>query len=63
MNIETNLEDKCLDLLIVRKDVYNSNRLFKAADHIHVGVRTCTIYTGESTEAVRCEWGISNTGS
>ena len=23
----------------------------KAADHIHLGVRTCTEYTGESTEA------------
>jgi hypothetical protein len=40
MNIEINLEDVCLDLLIVRKHVYNRNCLFKAADHIHVGVRT-----------------------
>ncbi len=30
---------------------YNYNRLFNAADHIYVGVRTCTVYTGESTEA------------
>jgi hypothetical protein len=28
--------------------VWNSS---KAADHIHVGVRTRTVYTGESTEA------------
>ncbi len=32
-----------------------SPRLIKAADHIHVGVRTCTVYTGESTEEVRHE--------
>jgi hypothetical protein len=34
---------------LVRKHVYNYNRLFKAADHIHVGVGTCTVYmyTGE----------------
>jgi hypothetical protein len=58
MNIEKKLYDVCLDLLIVRKHVYiyNCNRLFKAADHIHMGVRTCTVYTGESTEAVRHEW-------
>jgi hypothetical protein len=43
MNIEINLEDVCLDLLIVRKHLYNYNCLFKAADHIHVGVRTCTV--------------------
>jgi hypothetical protein len=36
-NIEIKLDDVCLDLLVVRKHVYNSNRLFKAADHIHVG--------------------------
>jgi hypothetical protein len=41
-----------LDLLIVRKHVYNRNHLFKAADHVYVGVRTCTVYTGESTQAV-----------
>jgi hypothetical protein len=42
-------------VLIVRKHVYNCNRLIKAADHIHVGVRTCTALPGESTEAVRHE--------
>jgi hypothetical protein len=31
-----------LDLLIVIKHLYNCNCLFKAADHIHVGVRTST---------------------
>jgi hypothetical protein len=31
----TTLEDVCLGLLIVRKHVYNCNRLFKEADHIH----------------------------
>ncbi len=36
-----------LVLFVARKHVYNYNRLFKAADHIHVGVRTCTVYTGE----------------
>jgi hypothetical protein len=33
----------CLVLLVVRKYVYN--RLFKAADHMHVGGRTCTLYS------------------
>ncbi len=28
---------------VVRKRVYNYNHFFKAADHIHVGVRTCTV--------------------
>jgi hypothetical protein len=45
IKIEINLDNVCLDLLvlIVRKHVYNYNRLIKAADHIHVGVRTCTL--------------------
>jgi hypothetical protein len=46
-----NLKNVCLDLLVVRKHVYNCNRLFTAVDHmynvhvlyIHVGVRTCTL--------------------
>ncbi len=44
------------DLLTVRKHVYkyNYSRSFKAADHIQVGVRTCTlystVYTGEIHE-------------
>ena len=42
MNIEINLEDVFMDLLIV-KHVSNYNRSFKAADHIHVGVRTYTL--------------------
>jgi hypothetical protein len=54
MNIEINLKDVCLDLLVLRKHMYNCNRLFKAADHmyivhVHVGVRTCTVNSGEST--------------
>ncbi len=44
MSIEINLEDVCLDVLVVKKHVYNCNRLFKTADHIHVGVRTCTLF-------------------
>jgi hypothetical protein len=32
MNIEINLEDVYLDLLIVRKHLYNCNCLLKAAD-------------------------------
>ncbi len=28
---------------------YNSICLFKAADHIHGCVRTCTVYMGENT--------------
>jgi hypothetical protein len=39
----------CLDLLIVRNIacvLCTTVRLFKAADHIHVGVRTCTVYSG-----------------
>ncbi len=51
-----------MDLLIARKHVYNCYRLFKAADHIHVGVRTCTVYRGENTEAVRHKREISNAG-
>jgi hypothetical protein len=54
LNIEINVEDVCLDLLIVRKHVYNQyncNRSFKAAYHTHVGVRMyivqCAVYTGE----------------
>jgi hypothetical protein len=39
-----------LVLFVVRKHVYNYNCLFKAADHIHVGVRTCTVHTGEIHE-------------
>ncbi len=44
-----------MDLLIARKHVYNCNRLFKAADHIH---HTCgcenmyTVHTRENTETV-----------
>ncbi len=49
MNIEINLKNVCLDLLILRKHVYNCNRFFTAVDHlyvyIHVGVRTCTLYS------------------
>jgi hypothetical protein len=41
------LKDMCLDLLIVIKHEYNWNRLFKSADHIHVGVRTYAIYKWE----------------
>ncbi len=36
--------------------------VFKAADCIHVGVRTCTVYTGECTEALRHEREISIAG-
>ncbi len=45
------LEDVCLDLLksTVRNHVHNCSHLLKAADHIHVGVRTCAVYTGESS--------------
>ncbi len=49
LNIEKNVEDVWLDfLLIVRKYVYNQyncNRSFNAADHTHVDVRTCTLYS------------------
>jgi hypothetical protein len=38
------------------------NRLCKAADHIQVGVSTCTVYTGKSTEAVRHEREIQTQG-
>ncbi len=41
---KTTLEDVCLDLFIVRKHVYNCNRLFQTANHIHVDVRTCAVY-------------------
>jgi hypothetical protein len=54
MDIKIYLEDVCLDLLLVRKHVYstlvqlyNRNHLFKAADHIHVGVRICTVHIRE----------------
>jgi hypothetical protein len=36
MNIEINLKVVCLDLLVVRKHVYNYNCLFKAADHMYM---------------------------
>ncbi len=45
MNTEINLEDLCLDLLVVRKHVHNCNRVFKAADHIHVGIAGHKIVT------------------
>jgi hypothetical protein len=35
----------CFDLLTERNHVYNYSRSFKAADHIHVDVRTCTLYS------------------
>ncbi len=41
MNIEINLKD----VLVVRKHVYNCNRVFKAADHIHVGIAGHKIVT------------------
>jgi hypothetical protein len=34
-----------LDLLVVRKHVYNCNRVFKAADHILVGIAGHKIVT------------------
>ena len=49
MSMEKYLEDVCLDL-IVRKHVYNFSRIFKAADHIHVKVRKCTLYSIYGTE-------------
>jgi hypothetical protein len=36
MNIEINLEDVCLTLLIVRKQVYNCNRFFKAITYYSI---------------------------
>jgi hypothetical protein len=46
------LEDVCLSLLLVRKHVYDSHRLFEVADHIrHIWVWErvhCAVYTGES---------------
>jgi hypothetical protein len=35
----------CLDLLVVRKHMYNCNRVFKAADHIQVGIAGHKIVT------------------
>jgi hypothetical protein len=45
MNIEINLEDVFGPLLVVSKHVYNCNRVFKAADHIHVGIAGHKIVT------------------
>jgi hypothetical protein len=51
MDIEINLEDVGLDLLIVRKHLYNCNRFSVSSKQLitYMGVRTWTVYTGEST--------------
>jgi hypothetical protein len=46
----------CLDLLVVRKHVYNCNRPFIQSSWSHTcgcenNMRTCTVYSGESTWA------------
>ncbi len=48
MHIEINLEDVCLDLLVVGKHVYNCTTVAvyskRLITYIHVGVRICTVH-------------------